>query len=852
MSNDAKSDKLTVPDTERRAYPVGLWQSLVTAVCAMLLALFGASLQPELRASQSNPSSAAQSTATSTPSLTPTRLLPTPTLTAVSAAAISPSLTPESVPPTVTSPPQIKPTPTSTPRKVDSLEIGQSVLGRPILAQRVGAGPIKVVLIGDIHGGYESNTYTLTKQLLTHFVDQPAEIPENVSLWFIPSMNPDGLATGHRWNANDVDLNRNADTDMDGCAGNDWSPDTVGYEGAHPGAGGRHPFSEPEARAVRDFLQDAWIAVFYHSAAEAIFLDSCQHHAPTAKLAQVLSKGTGYPVPEEGWTGYPITGDFGDYLAGEGVAAVTVELTDHTNSEFKRNLAGVHALLDSVGEIVGAEAQQQNASHVWLQVGKHGNLGQWKYPANSFIHPIAIHVIGRTAYVLDGGQVLALALDKPTVPEVVLAPGHAVDGTRVLEPLDLAGDYSSLLVLDRAGDVYRFTPSDNSWTLEHYDRPVRDIYDHYFVALSSHNQDRYLLETTHEEIVRYTHSDSVARWAQVPKGRDVDISASTLGAYVLTRSMNSPRASLLFFKDGQRIDDFQPALEIMQPRQVESTDTSLYVLDRDGRRLLALAPETGALQLAYSFPDRRPVSAIWADPNGEQIILCGRNTLYFLDQPQREAAVQGDPSLGGPQAHDPQVLGRLPALSMPIEGASLTSRDFQMPGAPRHYRLGIHEGIDFYGHTVGAAIDNQTTVHAIADGVVIRALIGYDGLSARQADAWNAESHQLGYTPDDVLDGYRGRQIWIDHGDGLISRYAHLSSIAPGIKEGTQVTQGQTIATVGNSGTPASVNSDTYDVHLHMELWIASDSASTEGVGHYIGQFMRPIETRAWLERILR
>jgi murein DD-endopeptidase MepM/ murein hydrolase activator NlpD len=102
------------------------------------------------------------------------------------------------------------------------------------------------------------------------------------------------------------------------------------------------------------------------------------------------------------------------------------------------------------------------------------------------------------------------------------------------------------------------------------------------------------------------------------------------------------------------------------------------------------------------------------------------------------------------------------------------------------------------------------------------------------------------------LDGYRGRQVWIDHGNGLVSRYAHLSSIEPGIVEGAKVTKGQVIARVGNSGTPSSVSSETEEVHLHLELWLGKPSAGSSGQSHYIGQFLRPIETREWLERILR
>ena len=63
------------------------------------------------------------------------------------------------------------------------------------------------------------------------------------------------------------------------------------------------------------------------------------------------------------------------------------------------------------------------------------------------------------------------------------------------------------------------------------------------------------------------------------------------------------------------------------------------------------------------------------------------------------------------------------------------------------------------------------------------------------------------------------------------------------IVEGAAVTRGQVIATAGNSGTPGSVDSQTYDVHLHLELWFGD---------HFVGQFLRPIEAREWLEKMLR
>jgi murein DD-endopeptidase MepM/ murein hydrolase activator NlpD len=330
----------------------------------------------------------------------------------------------------------------------------------------------------------------------------------------------------------------------------------------------------------------------------------------------------------------------------------------------------------------------------------------------------------------------------------------------------------------------------------------------------------------------------------------VDLCAGNGDLYVLTRALNGPSASLLRYTAGRQVATFQPNVALMHPRQVASTGTALVVLDRAGRRLLALDLESGALQTAYEFTDRRPVSAVWGKSGGSTgagsttLILAGRDTLYFYPEPDRQGDIEGG-SVTPPtaQAHDPSLLESLRGLKMPIEGATLTSRDFQMPGAPRHYRLGVHEGIDFYGHTVGVTVNRQTAVRAVADGVVIRALVDYQPLTAAQSQAWQDRCLSLGYTPEEVLDGYRGRQVWIDHGQGLVSRYAHLGSIAPGIVEGTHVSQGQLIATVGNSGTPGSVSSQTYDVHLHLELWLGD---------HYIGQFLRPIEAREWLERLLQ
>ncbi len=198
------------------------------------------------------------------------------------------------------------------------------------------------------------------------------------------------------------------------------------------------------------------------------------------------------------------------------------------------------------------------------------------------------------------------------------------------------------------------------------------------------------------------------------------------------------------------------------------------------------------------------------------------------------------PTVESGEAAEPTPVPQVHGLIYPIAGACLPSNDDLMPNAPRTYRAGIHEGVDFYGADNCVSIPQGTEVLAAKGGEVIRADTEYKELTAQELEQLNQRIAQEGSSAPAVLDRFRGRQVWIDHGGGLVTRYAHLDGIAPGIEDGVYVQAGDVLGYVGESGTPESVTAPGTEYHLHFEI----------RVGHtYLGQGLPPAEVRALYEQ---
>jgi murein DD-endopeptidase MepM/ murein hydrolase activator NlpD len=194
-----------------------------------------------------------------------------------------------------------------------------------------------------------------------------------------------------------------------------------------------------------------------------------------------------------------------------------------------------------------------------------------------------------------------------------------------------------------------------------------------------------------------------------------------------------------------------------------------------------------------------------------------------------------------PEPTTPPVLEAvIHGFRYPIEGACLPTNDDLMPNAPREYRFGIHEGIDFYNGDACVPIERGMPVLAAKTGVVIRADHDYQAITAEEMDALLARCELQGSTSEADLDLLRGCQVWLDHGNGIVTRYAHLLAVDEGIQVGMVVAAGQVIGYVGNSGTPEGITDTTVENHLHFEIRVGSG---------YLGQGLSPEQTRRLCEK---
>lgn len=89
--------------------------------------------------------------------------------------------------------------------------IGNSVEKRPVYGIRIGAGSTKILMWSQMHGNESTTTKALFDLVNSILRETDLKwIKDNLSLYVIPILNPDGSERYSRINANEIDLNRDA------------------------------------------------------------------------------------------------------------------------------------------------------------------------------------------------------------------------------------------------------------------------------------------------------------------------------------------------------------------------------------------------------------------------------------------------------------------------------------------------------------------------------------------------------------------------------------------------------------------------------------------------------------------
>ncbi|HEY9755627.1 MAG TPA: M23 family metallopeptidase [Oculatellaceae cyanobacterium] len=252
-------------------------------------------------------------------------------------------------------------------------------------------------------------------------------------------------------------------------------------------------------------------------------------------------------------------------------------------------------------------------------------------------------------------------------------------------------------------------------------------------------------------------------------------------------------------------------------RLATANGAPIFVVERENNRVLAYNKDDGTVK-QYLFPKGSDLRGAMPTKDGFWVI--DGDTICFRKLAQPDSWKQ--------KIEPHQIDKRLHVLSMPLPGRSLPRHPGVFPGARRLYRYGVHEGVDFFD------VPMNKTVHSVGVGKVTRADANFVDMNEKTLNRIMAECQHEHRTSERNEDLFRGCQVWIDHGGGLTTRYAHLNKINPKLKLDQSVSRGDLLGYVGVSGTGQNLPGRAKYPHLHFEIWLD---------GHYLGYGLTPQET---------
>lgn len=185
---------------------------------------------------------------------------------------------------------------------MEILEKTKSAKGREIVLKG-GKTAKNILVIGVFHGDEPQGNFLIENYLENN----------ESNLFFIPCLNPDGMAVGVRTNSNGVDLNRNFPAE-------NWK-----LTEKNEFFGGEKPASEIETQFVVSIIEKyrPKLILTLHAPFKVVNYDG-----EAKEICEKISEIIHYPV--EASIGYPTPGSFGTYAGIEhGIPTITLELDEN-------------------------------------------------------------------------------------------------------------------------------------------------------------------------------------------------------------------------------------------------------------------------------------------------------------------------------------------------------------------------------------------------------------------------------------------------------------------------------------------------------------------------------------------
>jgi murein DD-endopeptidase MepM/ murein hydrolase activator NlpD len=395
-----------------------------------------------------------------------------------------------------------------------------------------------------------------------------------------------------------------------------------------------------------------------------------------------------------------------------------------------------------------------------------------------------------------------------------------------------------LVILDKSGDLFQYTPASKSWTVFRKNGPSLGSPDPDYISLCAVGKGVALLDPERNQIWNIQEHGRALRYFREVMPWRVQAGDPYVGdgfnlafddyLYVLRRHGGITRLTAV----GEGQYRFSPEAyqkpKHERPTRIivsdDGTKKGFYIVERENNRVLKVDRATGETK-AFNFPVTSNLRNLLPAPKGFWI-LSGTFILYRGTESATNVSAKCNPR---------PLEEELRGLLFPVAGQGLPNHAGVFPGARRLYRYGVHEGMDIFGPAMG------TPVRAVKDGKVLRADANFVDMTASKLDSIMEQCRREHRTSEKNEDLFRGCQVWIDHGNGMVTRYAHLSRINPGLKVNEKVKRGDLIGFVGVSGTGQNLPGRAKYPHLHFEIRLGDK---------YLGWGLTPQETIGLYEDI--